>query len=43
MNEEKKKRVPICPDSTGFTPAFMRRMIAYFEDVDETGNQESTT
>jgi hypothetical protein len=35
MNEEKKKRVPICPDSTGFTPAFMRRMIAYFEDVDE--------
>lgn len=35
MNEEKKKRVPICPDSTGFTPAFMRRMIAYFEDADE--------
>lgn len=35
MNKEKKKRAPVCPDSTGFTPAFMRRMIAYFEDVDE--------
>lgn len=35
MSNEKKNRVPICPDSTGFTPAFMRRMIAYFEDVDE--------
>ena len=35
MSEEKKKRAPTCPDSTGFTPAFMRRMIAYFEDVDE--------
>jgi hypothetical protein len=35
MADKKKKRVPICPDSTGFTPAFMRRMIAYFEDVDE--------
>lgn len=35
MSEEKKKRAPACPDSTGFTPAFMRRMIAYFEGSDE--------
>ena len=35
MSDEKKKRVPLCPDSTGFTPAFLRRMIAYFDGVDE--------
>lgn len=35
MRDEKKKRVPLCPDSTGFTPAFLRRMIAYFDGVDE--------
>ena len=35
MSDEKKKRVPLCPNSTGFTPAFLRRMIAYFDGVDE--------
>jgi len=37
MSEEKKKRAPTCPDATGFTPAFMCRMIAYFEDDDAAG------
>ena len=35
MSDEKKKRVPLCPNSTGFTPAFLRQMIAYFDGVDE--------